>query len=122
MVPVHVAMLWARSTPLDDPEDGSERARILAQATSLPGRHLILIRYGPDHEILAPEWVYNEAEVDRAKVVWARDMGTTANQEVIQYFKGYRVWLINADDASPRLLPYSPGPESMLENKGQPAQ
>jgi hypothetical protein len=106
MVPVQVFTLWANPRPLNDPSDGSRRARILAQVSSLPGRHLVLVRYKPDHDVLSPEWVYNEADIDNAKVVWARDMSTAANQELLSYFKDRHSWLVDADEALPRLSPY----------------
>jgi hypothetical protein len=37
------------------------------------GRHLVIVRYGPRHSE-HDEWVYNEAEIDGARVLWARDM------------------------------------------------
>ena len=49
------------------------------------------------------EWVYNEANIDSSKVVWARDMGSTDNEELIRYFKTARVWLLEADDMPPKL-------------------
>jgi len=84
-----------------------ERARILAELRRYPGRQLAIVRYGVHHEIFFHEWVYNEADVDRARVVWARDMGPAENQELIDYFKDRTVWLVEADETPPRLLPYA---------------
>ena len=83
-----------------------ERARTLSELRQFPGGQLAIVRYGPHHDILFHEWVYNEADVDRAKVVWARDMGPARNQELIDYFKDRQVWLVDADDHPPRLSPY----------------
>jgi len=53
------------------------------------------------------EWVYNEADIDNAKVIWARDMGASSNEELITYFRDRRVWLIDADEKPPRPVPYA---------------
>ena len=50
-----------------------QRARFLVQLGQDESRHLIVVKYGPLHSV-NDEWVYNEAEIDRAKVIWARDM------------------------------------------------
>lgn len=79
-----------------------DRAHILAQLQREPGEHLVLVRYKEGHKV-SHEWVYNEADIDRAKVVWARDMDAVHNQELINYFSKRRVWLLEVDDVSPRL-------------------
>ncbi len=84
-----------------------DRARVLAQLRAEPGRHLAIVRYQPDHEILE-EWVYNQADIDGSKVVWARDMGAEENQELIEYYKDRRVWLVEPDERPVRVTPYAP--------------
>jgi len=82
------------------------RARILAHLQQDGGRHLVIVRYGPNksrHE----EWVYNEADIDSAKVVWAREMDATQNRKLIEYFKDRQVWLLEPNAETPRLIPYS---------------
>jgi len=82
-----------------------DRARVLAELEATPGKHLVLVRYGPKHHIPA-EWVYNEADIDNAKVVWARDMSPRDNQELLSCFKGRRVWVVDADETPAHLHPY----------------
>jgi hypothetical protein len=83
-----------------------DRARVLAQLRAEPGRHLAIVRYRPDHEILE-EWVYNEADIDGSKVVWARDMGTAKNHELVDYYKDRKVWLVEPDEKPVRVTIYS---------------
>ena len=82
------------------------RAATLSQLEQLPGGQLVIVRYRPDHNAFA-EWVYNDAEIDNSKVVWARDMGAERNQELINYFRNRRVWLMEADEKPPRLVQYA---------------
>ena len=60
-----------------------DRAAVLARLDRLPGRHLVFVTYRPDH-VFTYEWVYNEADIDRAKVVWSRDLGTESNRQLIR--------------------------------------
>src|SRR5581483_3592095 len=55
------------------------RAAMVQRAQSMPGPQLVIVRYSPPHEPFE-EWVYNDADIDHAKVVWARDMGDCQNR------------------------------------------
>jgi hypothetical protein len=106
MVPVQVRILGAVPAPGSWAAIGPERVALETQLQSLPGPHLVLVRYRPDHDPLA-DWVYNGSDIDGQRVVWARDMGAAKNQELLHYFKDRHVWLLEADDVPPTLLPYS---------------
>ena len=82
-----------------------DRARALDQLKRYEGYHLVIVRYNEYHKT-DNEWVYNEADIDAAKVVWARDMGEAGNAELIHYFPHRRLWLAEPDLAPPRLTPY----------------
>lgn len=82
-----------------------ERGPMLSQLQADPGSHLVIVRYSPFHNIHA-EWVYNSADIDGAKVVWARDMGDSRNSELISYFSNRHVWLAEPDENPPRLSHY----------------
>jgi hypothetical protein len=60
------------------------------------------------HPVLdrARELVYNDADIDAARIVWARDMGPQ-NLELIQYFHDRKVWLVNGSQSPLRLVPYA---------------
>jgi hypothetical protein len=84
---------------------GEERARIAADLERLQGKQLVLVHYASDHDAL-DEWVYNAADIDRSKVVWAWDMGPAENRELIQYYKDRKVWLVQPDLGSAQLSLY----------------
>jgi hypothetical protein len=79
-----------------------DRARILKQLEYEHGKQLVLVRYRPGHEVLE-EWVYNGADIDGSKVVWARDMGAEKNQELVDYFQNRRIWLVEPDEKPVRV-------------------
>ncbi|MHB8215243.1 MAG: hypothetical protein ACYDDS_04100 [Candidatus Sulfotelmatobacter sp.] len=89
------------------PRGNLERASIVRQLRNIPGRQLVIVVYGPGHN-LDHEWVYNSADIDAAEVAWARDMGDSGNQELLNYFKDRQVWRVNADASRPQLEPYEP--------------
>jgi hypothetical protein len=88
------------------PDGNVGRARILAKLSAMEGSQLAIVRYGPDHNAVMNEWVYNRADIDGSKVVWARDMGPADNRELLQYFHGRHAWLVEADETPPGLSPY----------------
>ena len=95
-----------------------DRAHVLAQLRAQPGRHLAIVRYQPGHDILE-EWVYNQADIDSSKVVWARDMGAAKNQELIDYYKDRRVWLVEPDQKPVRVTPCPASISSTVLTGGQ---
>jgi hypothetical protein len=87
------------------------RAAIQNRLSHEPGKHLIIVRYEPDHNI-HDEWVYNGAEIDTAKVLWARELDVNQNSKLLAYFRDRTVWLVDPDNDNTELIPYSP-PESL---------
>jgi hypothetical protein len=83
------------------------RAAIQDDLSHTSGKHLIIVRYESDHNI-HDEWVYNGAEIDNAKVLWARELDKSQNAKLIAYFKDRQVWLVEPDTDNTELIPYSP--------------
>jgi hypothetical protein len=88
------------------PRGNLARAAMLQRLEQLPGGQLVFVRYG-DHHDVDREWVWNKASIDKAKVVWARDMGEKGDQELVRYFTDRQMWIIDGDDPHPKLVPYS---------------
>jgi hypothetical protein len=84
---------------------GVERDQIETRLEHLPGPQLAIVRYGDDHDPL-DEWVYNGADIDGSKVVWAREMDAADNLELIHYYGSRQVWLVEPDAVPARIRPY----------------
>ena len=80
----------------------ARRVFIDKQLAQAPGKQLVFVRYWPQH-IFQDEWVYNAADIDGSRVVWARDLGAEEDQKLIRYYPDRTVWLLEPDARPPRL-------------------
>jgi hypothetical protein len=101
--------LYAALTPFetwDAINHGDPQGRIAVnrQLEAAPGRQLVFVRYGPQHQF--QEWVHNAADIDGSRVVWARDLGPEENQKLLRYYPDRTAWLLEPDAHPPRLQPY----------------
>jgi hypothetical protein len=85
---------------------GTERAQIEDRLGQLPGGQLAIVHYSPGHNP-EDEWVYNRADIDGSKVVWARDADAADNLELIRYYQNREVWLVEPDLTPARVSPYA---------------
>ena len=81
-----------------------ECERLRAHLSQLPGQHLVLVHYHFG-DVPSQDWIYNRADIDNSKIVWARDMGPQANQELLHYYPNRQVWYI--DHSSGPVVPYA---------------
>lgn len=86
-------------------DEGTARARIATALEQLPGLQLAIVRYSSNHNPL-DEWVYNRADIDASKVVWAREGSAAANSEVLEYYPARQAWLIEPDTVPATMVPY----------------
>jgi len=103
-VPLYVAET-IRQPPLAEAWNVS-RARIIKHLEATPDSHLVIVRY-TEHHTVDEEWVYNAADVDHSKVVWAREIPGQDLNPLLDYYRDRRIWLLDADAAPPQLKPYS---------------
>jgi hypothetical protein len=104
IVVIRVTAIQAHAVIEDPwPRGNIPRATILHSLENTPGQHLVIVRVGPSHQP-DPEWVYNAADIDGSKVVWARDMGEKDNQELLQYFKNRHVGCSSQTSPRPDFL------------------
>src|SRR5713101_4078324 len=81
------------------------RAALVAKLKELAGKQLVIVRYTGHHELF-DEWVYNDADINGSKIVWAREMDAAENAKLVDYFKDRQVRLLDADKQPPELSPY----------------
>jgi hypothetical protein len=105
---------FALSQPLKQSGWPMERTRLLKALEERPGRQLVIVRYGPGHSP-HQEWVYNRADIDAARVVWARGMNPQEDRKLLDYFKDRTVWRLQVDQFKLYLTPY-PGEQSLLHS------
>ena len=82
------------------------RKPVEQQLAALPGEHLVLVRYAKDHNS-GEEYVYNEADIDHAKTVWAREIPGMDLSPLFQYFRNRDVWIYEPDEDDSVVRPYS---------------
>jgi len=80
-----------------------QRHLIEQRLRSEPGEHLVLVCYDAEHDALQ-EWVYNGAEIDRQKLIWARSLGAEQDQRLLDYYPERQVWRISPDEKDSRPL------------------
>ena len=85
----------------------SSRLVIQRKLEALAGKHLVMVRYADDHNI-HDEWVYNGAEIDSARVVWAREISAEQDGKLLEYFHDRKIWLVTPDTDNTYLAPYAP--------------
>jgi hypothetical protein len=88
------------------PRGNLERAAITRKLAKIFGYHLVFVAYSSDHD-LNQEWVYNRADIDYSRIVWARDMGDSENRKLIEYFRDRHVWILYPDRKPVTVIPYS---------------
>ncbi len=83
------------------------RELFVPQLEREPGKQLVLVRYQPYNGEKKFEWIFNRADIEGAKIVWARDFGDPeSTRQLLQHFTGRKVWLAEPDAQPPRIVPY----------------
>ena len=122
IVGVRTVTLSPRSQPSTIPNYASwcctdarqrDREPLLRKLEAEPGKHLVIVHYDLASYDTS-EWVYNDPDIDRAKVIFARDMGDEKNQELLNYYPDRRVWRVLIKNAQGVLLGESTATSSTL--------
>jgi len=82
------------------------RALLAEKLIADGGDHLVLVRYREGHSTGA-EWVYNEADIDGSRVIWAREIDPTHDRSLIAHFPDRSAWLV---DVTPTRIDFKAHP------------
>ncbi|HLK22392.1 MAG TPA: hypothetical protein VKT81_25775 [Bryobacteraceae bacterium] len=88
----------------------AKHARIEDQLRHEPGDHLVLVRYHTGHDAWE-ELVYNAAEIDSSRIVWAHSLGFDKDRDLIRFYGKRQVWLLE-EDGEAKLKRYPASTES----------
>jgi hypothetical protein len=80
---------WCCKVRVDD-----SKQRFTRYLESQPGKHLVFVRTKSDEANLF-QWIYNRADIDGSRIVWARDLGDAENARLAEYFHDRRVWMVD---------------------------
>lgn len=83
-----------------------DRDRIQTELEQRQRPQLVIVRYEKKHS-MHEEWVYNRADIDRAKVVWARDLGPGRMSELLSHFPDRDVTIVEPDAVPIMVMPYT---------------
>ena len=103
---------WERAAEWHHHRDA--RAYIAEWLSRRPGKHLVVVHYSPSHEV-NQEWVYNGADIDGSKIVWAREVSPDADEKLLKYFHDRQIWLLDADEYPQRVVRYPSGGDPLQD-------
>jgi hypothetical protein len=87
----------------------ADRANVTRFLNDRPGDHLVLLRYSKQHNV-EMEWVYNAADIDHAKIVWAREIPGMDLAPLLLYYANRTKWVLEPDANPIGLYPYADAP------------
>lgn len=94
------------AAPVDPDSQRTGQTELIRDSALLQsGKHLIFVRYTPDH-LLHDEWVYNQANIEDSRIIWARSFDKASDALVAQHYAGRSVWILTVGKDDLQLVPY----------------
>ena len=72
-------------------DNDSLRHALSTRLRAIEGKHLVLVASGP-HNPVHYEIVYNDPDLEAARIVWARNLDPQRDSRLIDHFKDRQVW------------------------------
>ena len=89
-----------------------ERASIVEWLREREKKQLVIVRYAEGHPP-DQEWVYNGADIEGGRIVWARQVDAESDARLVRHFADREAWLLEADRRPGRLLRYGRAPQPL---------
>jgi len=101
-------------------EGNQNKPRITAELAKTPGNHLVFVKAKTDPYNFF-QWIYNGADLDSSRFVWARDLGDAENAQLAASMTGRRVWMVDPNVEPATLTAYDPTTmKTVLQSRRQP--
>ncbi len=105
-------------------EGNQNKPRIMAELSKAAGDHLVFVKAKTDPNNLY-QWIYNGADIDGSRFVWARDLGDAENAQLAASMAGRHVWMVDPNVEPAALAAYDPAaafatPKTALQSRRQP--
>ncbi len=79
-----------------------KRVEVQEQLAQVPGKLLVFVRYSERH-VYQEEWVWNGADIDKQRIVYARDLGPEEDHKLINYYSNRKVLILEPDSTQAKL-------------------
>lgn len=89
----------------DNPQ---RRIVVQRELEGIGGPLLVFVRYST-HHIYQNEWVWNAADIDHSRIIYARDLGPEEDKKLIRYYPNRKILLLDPDGDTPQLTEYEGG-------------
>jgi hypothetical protein len=70
------------------------KQRIARDLERIPGQHLVFVKTKTS-EFNLLQWIYNAADIDASRIVWARPLGAEEDARLMEYYRGRQVWIVD---------------------------
>lgn len=72
----------------------------------LPDRYMAVVSYDINYD-LHDEIVYNKADIENAKLIWAHDLSDEKNASLFEYYNNRKILMIRVSDSKVEIKPFS---------------
>ncbi len=96
------------------------RGQIVNFLSAQGGKHLVFLETSEANPADARFYVYNEAEMNAASIIWAHNLSESENEVLIDYHQNRKIWLLKNIDNQAVLIEYESSnraPEGIIKGR-----